>query len=170
MALKALGFLLIWTIITTALADQWSFPAEKNVRKFEFGATRIELIRDATQNQQYPSYQLAIYQSGTLVAKYGNVAFEYIAASPDQRVFVGLSNSGIPGTAFVMFDYRGNLIREVKHPYWTGPYCDRSVSLVRNWYDPSNPGIKFQYSDDDMKGLVDITFLSCDGSRRSLIE
>jgi len=68
------------------------------------------------------------------MAQYKNVGFEEVFASPDNEYFLGVSNSGIPGTAFVIFNKKGNLIREEKHGFMAmSIYTEMSITLHRTW-------------------------------------
>ena len=129
----------------TAYADSWEYLAKVTTRDFEFGKSKIVLETDARKNQQFPDHKLSIYLGGELVARYRNVAFDQVHASADNRYFVGLSNRGIPGTAFVVFDADGNLVREVKHRFMPDSiYTERSVTLARVWFDGKDPAVEFK--------------------------
>ena len=71
-------------------------------------------MTDARENTRWPLFELMIYKGDELQAKYRNIGFDKIFASEDNRYFLGVSNTGIPGTAFVIFDSDGKLLREVK--------------------------------------------------------
>jgi hypothetical protein len=45
--------------------------------------------------------------------------------------------------AFVVFDSRGKLLREVKHRYSSIEYISRSVTIVRRWYKPDETSVRF---------------------------
>ena len=138
-----------------ARADSWSYAREVTNTTHEFGKSRIVLEVDATRNQSYPDHTLFIYLGGQLMAKYRNVGFDQIHASNDNEYFVGLSNSGIPGTAFVIFDARGNLIREQRHRFMPmGIYTTMSVTLRRVWLDLEKPEVEFKADKDRLLSLL----------------
>jgi len=144
--MKRIALFIVLAIGIPALsyADSWSFEAKVTEKAYEFGDSKIVLKVDATQDQSWPAHTLSIYLGDELMARYKNVGFEQIFASPDNKYFLGVSNSGIPGTAFVIFDREGNLIREEKHNYMAMTiYTEISVTLGRKWYDPKNPGVEF---------------------------
>lgn len=138
-----------------ALADRWAFP-EKLVRtEHVFGETKIVLEVDGTKSHLYPPHTLSIYAGDELLARYKNVGFEKVFASSDNRFFVGLSNDGIPGTAFVVFDAAGNLLREVKHPFLpAGMYTQQSITRLRQWYDDKDPGVEFDTSNGVLHAVL----------------
>lgn len=149
--MKRMALLCVLAIGMPALshADSWAFEPKVTEKVYEFGESKIVLKVDATKDQQWPEHTLSIYLGDELMAQYKNVGFEQIFASPDNKYFLGVSNSGIPGTAFVIFDREGNLIREEKHNYMAmSIYTEISVTLVRTWYDSKNPGVEF-VSDGD---------------------
>lgn len=154
MKLRLLAVMTTAAIVAAVLADSWSFPPTMEKKVHEFGRSRIVLERDATQNQRYPAFSLTVYLDDEMVARYPNVGVEQIFASPDNRYFVGLSNHGLPGTAFVVFDRYGNLIREQKHQFNDFRiYTESSVTLTRKWYDDTNPEVDFGLTGEFLRGV-----------------
>ena len=140
----ALLCVLVIGIPAVSYGDSWAFEAKVTEKEYEFGKTKIVLKVDAVKDQSYPEHTLFIYLDGELMAQYKNVGFEKIFASKDSKFFLGVSNSGIPGTAFVIFDKEGNLLREEKHNFMAmSIYTEISVTLHRKWYDPEKPGVEF---------------------------
>jgi hypothetical protein len=134
--------------------DSWVFPDKLVKRSFDFGRTKVVLEVDGTKDRGFPPHILSVYADGALAAKYRKVGFEHLYVSKDKRYFVGLSNEGIPGTAFVIFDAEGNLLREVKHahmPY--GIYTDTSVTLIRKWFEAQRP-VKFKVEEGRLVGVL----------------
>lgn len=127
-------------ICTFVRADTWFFDNKLVTKPFKFGKSTIVLEVDGRKDRRRPPHTLSIHLDGALAAKYRNVGFEHLYASKDNRFIAGLSNEGIPGTAFVVFDAEGNLLREVKHehmPY--GIYTAHSVTIVRTWFESQRP-------------------------------
>ncbi|HEV2296835.1 MAG TPA: hypothetical protein VGR35_23545 [Tepidisphaeraceae bacterium] len=115
---------------------------------FEFGESKLVLEIDGTKSQHYPPHTLSVYVGDELLAKYKNVGFDKVYASKDNKFFVGVSNGGIPGTAFVVFDAEGNLLREEKHRFLPRAlYTSQSVTVIRVWYDRENPNVEFDVRD-----------------------
>lgn len=140
---KHLCIIMLAFFANHANADRWIFPPEIHKQEYTFGEVRIELIRDPSESRGWPLYELYIFNKGELQAKYRNIAFENIYASEDNRFFAGLSNHGVPGTAFVVFDYKGRLLREVKHHYSSLEYILQSATIRRYWYNPEETKVDF---------------------------
>lgn len=137
-----------------ALADKWSYPAEVAKETFEFGKSKFILEVDGKRDQYLPPHTLSIYLNDELVARYRNIGFAKVYASEGNRYFVGLSNRGIPGTAFVIFDAEGNLIREEKHRFLPpGVHTSMSVTLVREWFNDKEPAVEFKMDGDRLTAV-----------------
>ena len=124
-------------------ADSIGFPKEASKITKQFGDTKIELCFDPREDQDSHMFELLIYKNEILLSKYRNVTFTDIFASSDNKYFLGVSNFGIPGTAYVIFDNEGRLIKEVKHTYSDLKYSSYSLALAREWYDKDNPDVEF---------------------------
>jgi hypothetical protein len=164
--------LLILAVIALAtalvFADSWGFEAKLDEKTHEYGQSRIVLATDTRENQQYPEYSLSIYLADELMARYRGVAFDQIFASDDHTYFVGLSNHGLTGTAFVIFDRKGNLIREMKHRFMDPKfYTSRSVTVIREWYNDKNPAVQFQI---EKNRLRQVTVNGSAGTRYNLLD
>lgn len=169
-AFRALSCLMFVAFLPqSAFADSWKYdPVEKS--KIEtYGDIKIIQTTDARKDRQYPDFILSIYFKDELLAKYKGVAFQKLFASPDNSRFVGLSNYGLPGTAVVVFDNKGNLILEAKHGLATFDYCNESVTLVRRWYDEDKPDVQF-VPDEKYGGYKEITVRDCKGKTEDLLK
>lgn len=145
---KIMFFLILIGICHYFFADSWLFFPGKT--EFKFGNIKIIQIIDAKEPTSNPDFILDFYKGNKLQAKYRNIYVEAIFKSPDNYYFVGLSNSGIPGTAYVVFDKKGNLLREVKHDCLDFvEYTNYSLIITRKWIDCDNPQIKFIKGDFD---------------------
>lgn len=145
---------LVFFCSVTALADSWAFPKKLMKKEFEFGESKIVVEIDGRKSQGFPPHTLYIYAKGQLQAQYKNVAFDKVYTSEDNQFFVGASNTGIPGTAFVVFDAKGNLLREVKHRFVPpGMYTSQSITLIRRWFDEADPNVQFLIRDDRLVGV-----------------
>lgn len=152
-------------IVRTALADTWSFESSQREFKFD-GEFRVVVITDARKDTQVPNFEVRIYSGAKLLALYPGIAFDHVIASPNGRLFVGLSNAGIPGTAAAVFTRDGRLLMLAMHGAASFDYCEESITLVRRWYDEDNPDIRF----DGPPEKGGITLRSCNGQRVSLLE
>lgn len=138
-----------------AAADTWVFPPKLVTKNFEFGRSAFVLEVDGTKDQSFPPHTLLVRLDGELAAKYRNIGFDEIYASENNRFFVGLSNSGIPGTAFVVFDAQGNLLREEKHRFMpVAIYTSRSTTVDRTWYDADRPEVEFEIENGRLRGVL----------------
>jgi hypothetical protein len=166
---------LMCALITGALlpvvsvADTWRFPAILEETAYDFGQNKVIKIVDARQNTSYPDFLVKVVgPAGELLALYRDVSFEAFAVSEDGQVFVGISNRGLPQTAFFALGGKGALLFESKHHLSRLHYCDESVTLVRRWYDQDNPDVRFAYSGNDNQWLSSITLNGCSGERLDL--
>ena len=152
-----------------ATADSWKFDPIEKSKVETYGDIKIIQTTDARKDRQYPDFLLSIYVKDELLAKYKGVSFQKLFASPDNSRFVGLSNRGLPGTAVVVFDNKGNLLLEVKHALAAFDYCDESVTLVRRWYDEEKPDVQF-VPDEKYGGYKEIKVRDCRGKSEDLIK
>ena len=171
----ALSVLLVVAAVPVGRADTWSYPPIVNEKVHEFGEVRIVRTIDATRNSRHPDFSISIYRAGELRALLRGVSFEHIAATKDNGFFVGVSNSGLPGTAIIIFDADGNLKVEIKHNFSNLKYCRKSITLDRIWYFSDAPDIVFEYFSESSNyhevGDVEfITIRDCEGNRRNLFE
>lgn len=132
-----------------ARADSWSFPAEVEVREFTHGSVRVVLTQDGRVNQKYPHFLFEVFDDGKRVAQVPGIGFDRLVASKDNTMFVGLSNSGIPGTAVVLFSKLGTIALLAQHGLAEFDYCSKSVTLERVWFDEESPNVRFQLEDTD---------------------
>jgi hypothetical protein len=150
-------------------ADTWQFPAVLEETVYTFGQNKVIKIIDARQNTSYPDFFVKVVDPmGDLLALYRDVSFEDFAVSEDGQVFVGISNRGLPQTAFFALGSKGALLFESKHQFSRLHYCDESVTLIRRWYDQDNPDVRFAYSGRDIQWLSSITLNGCGGQRLDL--
>lgn len=139
-----------------AFGDSVYFPPEVHRKTFDFGKSKIEVERDGKEKEKqfYPPHALFIYLDGLLMAQYKNVGFTDIHPSHDNRYFVGLSNTGITPSAFVVFDADGNLLREVKHEHMPERiYTARSPTVFRWWFDREKPDVQFEVVRGRLSGV-----------------
>jgi hypothetical protein len=169
---QVFAILVLILISHVCLADTWKFDKERKEKVFTFGDTKIVRIIDTTKNQQYPDFIVEVYKEGELAAKYRGISFETIAADKTNQTFVGLSNSGLPGNAVVVFHSDGSLGQLLYHEQFVPVYCRRSVTVSKVWYDEENPDIQFKYDKigEDYEYISEISFRNCKGQRVTLQE
>jgi hypothetical protein len=147
--------------------DSWLF--EKGLRQDEFQCDEVRVVRvvDAPENQVWPRFWIEVYEDGALVGTLEGLSFEDLAMSPDCQLFLGISNSGIPRSAVLLFTSGGELIKAIEHPKEMDlPYCEFSVTIARVWYDRDDPAVEFEFS--EAGELEEVTVQSCSGERVGL--
>lgn len=149
----------------SAWADSWSFDPIRKEQRYTFGDSVIVLTVDATENQEYPLFLFQLYLKDKLQAQLSDVGFDAVFASDDNSLFVGLSNSGLPGTAVMIFSARGNIRLLVQHGIAAFDYCDFSVTLARRWHDG-----EVKIVPEGQYGGKKITLRDCHGKTVDLYE
>jgi hypothetical protein len=130
------------------------FPATLVERVFDFGRSKVVVEVDGREQKGLPSYTLRIFLDGKAVASCPDTGCQRVFASDDGQYFVGLSNSGVPWTAFIIFDAQGRIIRKVDHGALPARmYTHRTSRFVREWFDRDRPSVLFRVEDGQ---LVDV--------------
>jgi len=142
------------------LADSWTYEDSHHAWRFSRGF-RVELITDARRDGSARHY-VKIVSGSRVLSILNGVAFETLVASPDEQLYVGLSNYGIPGTAAIVFDRQGRIILYASHATGNFAYCRASVTIERTWYDAAHPDV--QFGEDGVISLND-----CEGKRVNLL-
>jgi len=148
-------------------SDSWSYPKEKSESEQKFGDITIVKICDATKSQNWPYFEIQVLNKDKLVTTIKNEYFDDIYSSTDNKYFIGVSNSGIPKTAYIIFDNEGNVIKKVQHDKDVLKYTKYSITLVREWYSPDTVNIKFEIEDNK---LIDIKATNSSKERISLLK
>lgn len=130
---------------------------------YEFGEFEVVKIIPITSD-----YTIKLFKENVLLTTFIDASFNHISASKNNEVFIGISNTGEPGTAFIIFNSKGDLLVEVKHDLDRHHYCHMSIWYTRIWYDNDNPGIRFVYTEDDE--FKDIVVNGCNGKEIKIIE
>jgi len=174
---KSLITLLLLAFATPSLAEM-TWHKKTNVietktatSSLEFGETTVTMdVTYSTSPLIKPKYILSMTKGDELLAKIPGVGVQVLKASADNSIIVGLSNSTAPGTAFVILNDKGELLREVKHISVAMDYCVYNKPLKKAiWFNPKAPNIKFEYAADG-KRVIDITISDCKGEQVSLPE
>jgi len=152
---------------SNAHADSWNYRPVATDRTFNFGATRIVLTTDARKNQKFPDFQIQVLRDEKEQARFSGISFDELYASPDNELFLGLSNSGVPGTAVVLFSSGGRIGLLANHGLAEFDYCRKSVTLERVWYDEKSPQIRFAL--DGKYGAPGIYLQDCRGRTVELL-
>lgn len=162
--LLAASAMLTWSV--DVAADSWRFPAKIEKQSFSFGNVQAVVTTDARKDQRFPRFQIEVLHEGRMVALIPGAAFEQLFASSDNKLFLGLSNSGLPGTAAIVFTSDGEIRLFVRHQAARFDYCQESVTLQREWYDSRNPEVRFAL--DAPEGKSGIFLRDCKGQEIEL--
>jgi hypothetical protein len=155
--------LAILAFAAVAAADSWQWRARTDV--FEFGdGLRFEYRVRPFDGGRQAHTEVVVEKQGKRLAGYSEMGFDRMYAAPDNGLFVAISNSGLPGTAVAVFAANGELWLYAKHDVADFDYCERSITVVRAWFDDDNPDVQF----DAELGLSGITLTDCHGKRINL--
>jgi hypothetical protein len=165
-AVVALGLILS----TAAYADMPSTKRTKQHKSFAFGDIRIEQSFDSTKDPMSPDFTLQVYDKEKLLLQLGDAAFDTFHASPDGGAFVGLSNSGWPGTAVIIFDRRGRILLLAEHRSARFNYCMETSTFLKQWYDAKDPKVTFPHVDFSSDKEPGITVKDCRGKTVDLLD
>jgi hypothetical protein len=145
-------------------ADTWRFEPICTVKTQEFGDVSVESTVITSKDARSRESVFRVYQAGHLKSEMPGVEYEHLFASPDGKVFLTLSNSGLIQPAVMLFSASGEVILMAHHNLAQFDYCNRSVTIRREWYDGNMPGVRF----DDGDELI--TLRDCRGHRISLLD
>ena len=154
--------------MSAGYCDSWTYPSEVRKTGYTFGETKIIKIIDGTRNNQIPDFIIDIYKKDELLARYRGISFQHIAASKDNKTFVGISNDGLPETSLIVFTSEGALTVWANHYQLPLHYCSESITRVRQWFDDENPNLHFVYNEDTK--IKDIIVNGCDGKEIRLFK
>jgi hypothetical protein len=151
---------------TTASADQYRAPRnEIRAWRSQKDMLLVESVVDARNLDDVRRF-VRITDGGQVVAEIPNAGFDVLAASPDESLFVGLSNSGEDPTAVVVFDRKGRIALQVAEGIALFNYCSRSVTYVREWHGSQPSDVHFE----EGNFLPAIWLTDCRGRRLNLLE
>jgi hypothetical protein len=162
------GILIILFVLALTIpvsADSLFYPPERTTTEHRFGSTKILLHYDSVQSPFYPKYSLEVRRGSRMIAKHTDVGFEEVFSSSSHRFFLVVSNLGTAPPAAVVFNEQGTIMLLVPFGDARLSYCFRSVSVMRQWYDGTNPDVEFVTNGDE---LVEVRINGCDGRRATL--
>jgi len=147
-----------------ALADSWILKPSTTVHKFKHGL-QFEYSVDPIRGGGWANFEVKIKNGAVVLGRYPGIGYEDLIASPDENLFLGLSNSGIPGTAVVVFSSDGHLLLLARHDVVPFDYCDESITIIRTWHGSEKGDVRFEN-----ESLGGISLLDCHGKRVKLLE
>jgi hypothetical protein len=152
----------------SAVADMPSMVRQFKKQDFVFGSIKITQSFDSRKDPMGPEFKLRMWDKGRLLLSLNDVAFDKIYPSPDREVFVGLSNSGWPGSAVIVFDRRGRIWLVANHGMSEFEYCAETSTMLKEWYDGRDPAIRFAERSLAADDLLAISLKNCKGERVQL--
>jgi hypothetical protein len=158
------------SIKTDALADSPSLKKTKYENSFAFGDIRIRQSFDSTKDPMDPEFKLQVYDKDQLILQLRDAAFDAFYSSPNGKAFVGLSNSGWPGTAVIIFDRRGRILLLAEHGFAKFDYCGETPTFIKEWYDSKSPQVLFPAAKFSGKKIPGITLRDCRGQTIDLLD
>jgi hypothetical protein len=162
---------LAWAVVAAwvvagaaARADSWFSPVEVKETTNVFGKTTVVLRYDGVKRRNFPEYTLKVYQEAQLLDEHQGVGFSEVFADSENRYFLGVSNLGLVGTAWVVFDHNGKILNQQKHGDIQTPlkYCRMTITIMRQWYDEKQPEPQFKVEDGKLK---EVSVRNCEGKR-----
>jgi hypothetical protein len=152
-----------------ALCDTLSTRRAKDEKVFRFGSTVIRQTYDSRRDPGSPEITLQLYVGDQLKVQLNHAAFSQYFSSPDNELIVGLSNSGWPGSAAIVFDKDGRILLWSDHLSARFDYCFETSTFGREWYDAKDPQVRFP-AGHAFTRIYGITLKSCRGSTIGLVE
>ncbi|MTW12751.1 hypothetical protein GM658_19265 [Pseudoduganella eburnea] len=156
-----------------AFADMPSTKRWKQEKTFSFGDVQIKQSFNSMKDPMDPEFKVRVYDKGRLVLQLNDAAFDAFFSSPDGGAFVGLSNSGWPGTAVIIFERRGRILLLAEHGLARFDYCGETATFVKDWYDSKDPQVRFppfKLGGEGRDRTPGITLKSCHGETIDLLD
>ena len=150
-----------------AWADVIALQDSRQQYKLANGVQAVVTITKArSASSLQDAFHLTFYRGAQRLAEYPGLDFTDWAVSPDGKLIVALSNSGIPVSAVAIFTSEGVLRLVASHHDTDFNYCAQSISVLREWYDPQRPNVQF----DKERGVAGISLRDCRGQQRPLLQ
>lgn len=151
-------------------ADMPSTERMKTEQTSSFGAIKIIQSYNSIRDPMSPEFKVRVFKNGQLLLQLNDAYYENFFAAPNQLLFVGLSNSGWPGTAVIVFDDRGRILLLADHGASQFTYCEETSTLLKRWYDDDKPEVQFR-TPDVHKGIgPSISIRDCHGNMVNLLD
>jgi hypothetical protein len=166
----SLAFIVAMVLFVPAFADMPPTRRAKTEQTFRFGAVKIVQSFDSIRDPTSPEFKVRVFKNDKLLLQLNGASYDSFFAAPNQLLFVGLSNSGWPGTAAIVFDDRGRILLLADHSSAQFDYCHETSTLLKEWYDDSRPEVEFHIP-DVRKGLApSISLRDCYGKTVNLVD
>ena len=163
--MKSIVTILLLFISSVSFADDIDFPKERTETVKELGNLKIHEIYDGTK-EKWPYHFLIVKKNDEVILNLREAKYEKYFASKDNRYFVGLSNIGIPASAFIIFDSNGKILKQVAHDFSNLPYIAPSITIGRGWFDSTKPEVKFEFKN---QRLISIKVKTLEGKMLEIL-
>jgi hypothetical protein len=151
-------------------ADMPTMERTKRENTQTFGDIKIRQSFSSMKDPMAPDFIVQVYKKGQLLLQLGDASFDTFVASPNKEIFVGLSNSGWPGTAAIIFDRRGRILLLATHEHSIFDYCRQTSTFMKEWFDPNDPHVRFPAFSLREKKAAGITLRNCRGETVDLLD
>jgi hypothetical protein len=164
-ALAKLALFLSACVLQDAAADTAQMVPRRSVHTETFGDVQITQVYDTLTPESW-ELSVKVTKGDKLILYMRDALFEQFFASPNKRLFVGLSNSGWPGSAILVFDADGHIYTYARHS-GAFEYCQQTSTLLKYWYYHKKPAIEFPNFETDPPKL---TIKGCRGNKLDILE
>jgi hypothetical protein len=163
-------FIYCVVVSTQVFADMPSMKRWKQEKTFSFGDIQIKQSFNSMKDPMSPEFKVRVYEKGRLLLQLNDAAYDAFFPSPDGGAFVGLSNSGWPGSAVIIFDRHGRILLLAEHGLARFNYCGETATFVKEWYDSKDPQVHFPIFRIGSGRTPGITLKSCRGETIDLLD
>jgi len=168
--LKRTLVLFCFVAVAQALADTPSTRRTKKDETVRFGDITIKQTFDSTKEPMDPVFRMQVYDKGRLLLQMNDTFFDSFFASPNKKAFVGLSNSGWPSSAVIIFDNRGRILLLAHHGRARFDYCSETSTFIKEWYDAKDAQVRFPHFNLMEEKIAGITLRDCHGETIDLLD
>lgn len=151
-------------------ADMPSMERTKREYTQTFGDIKIRQSFNSMKDPMAPDFIVQVYKKGQLLLQLSDASFDTFVASPNKEIFVGLSNSGWPGTAAIILDRSGRILLLARHGSSIFDYCRQTSTFMKEWFDPNDPHVRFPAFSLREKKAAGITLKNCHGETVDLLD
>ncbi|MYM21075.1 hypothetical protein GTP46_00225 [Duganella sp. FT135W] len=166
------GLVIIIGLVSSveAYADMPPMERKKTEQTFRFGAIKIVQSFNSIRDPKSPEFKVRVFKGDKLLLQLSDAFCGNFFAAPNQLLFVGLSNTGWPGTAVIVFDDSGRILLLADHNAAQFDYCEETPTLLKQWYDDKNPEVQFHLPNAGKEIKPSISVRDCRGGTVDLLD
>ena len=143
----------IFFVLSVVNAESGNPGKFNNNYEYTFGETKFVLNEYCRGS--WPIYTFLVYKNDQLLKVYENIAFHKLFASSNNTYFLGVTNSGYPHFAYVIFNIEGDIIRATRHRNEDINYCVMlSGGYLKEWYNEESPDVEFIVENGILKDVL----------------